>query len=143
MKVIVFGICVLFSLPTFAQCRHNQEALLMPTNVKKVVMHESGCRVIPERGESRSNDLCPIDDSGIMSRGIEVGFNIKKECNYNVGDPISGVIFNTGNNDLGLELEGPRKFKPEDCEIEAPELAEPKKLSKDWDEVKEKLEEVR
>lgn len=143
MKTLIVGILSLYSISVFAQCYHESEGQLMPTNVKKVILHESGCRVIPVSGHTQSNDFCPLDDSGIMSKGIEVGFNIKKECNFKEGDPISGIIFNTGKDGMGLELEGPKKYLPEECEPEIPELKGPKDLGKDWDKVKEKLEEVR
>jgi len=66
---------------------------LWPSPVKEVILHNNGCRVIPTRGQTDADPFCPLDDSGVISRGIEVGSR-KGVCNYKVGDSISGNLVN-------------------------------------------------
>lgn len=96
------------------------EAQLFPTKVKSIVVHEEGCLVIPERGHTESNPMCPFDDSSIMSRGIEVGVNANGVCNYAVGSSISGYVINTSE---GIELEGIQHRIPANCGQIRPEVS--------------------
>lgn len=96
MKTILFGTTLLLlSSSLYAQCMKgiSGDGRLWPTEVKKVVLHKTGCRAIPHRGQTDSNPMCPLDDSGVISRGIEVGAK-KGVCNYEVGDSISGNLVN-------------------------------------------------
>ena len=49
------------------------------------------------------NQLCPLDLSEVMEKGVEVGLSNGHDCNYNPGDDISGVIVKTAWDTLVLE----------------------------------------
>ncbi len=44
----------------------------------------------------QSSAVCPLNDSRLFVEGFEIGLNSEKECNFNAGDDISGVIVDNG-----------------------------------------------
>lgn len=49
------------------------------------------------------NQLCPLDLSEVMEKGVEVGLSNGHDCNYNPGEDLSGVIVKTAWDTLVLE----------------------------------------
>ncbi len=49
------------------------------------------------------NQLCPLDLSEVMEKGVEVGLINGHDCKYSPGDEISGVIVKTAWGALVLE----------------------------------------
>lgn len=128
MKSLLIILTLASSFSALAKCASKGEGQLHPTKIKKVVMHEEGCRALPQSGVVDSNPLCPFDDSSIMSVGIEVGVDIKGECNYAVGDFISGNLIN--NEEGKIEKEGIVHRRPADCKTDPEELKPTKPLLK-------------
>lgn len=138
MKALTLVFSLAVSTSIYAQCPKGSEGdgRLWPTKVKSVVPHAKGCRAIPERGQTDSNPMCPFDDSGILTQGIEVGVDKNGECAKKAGDSISGNLLNT---EYGIELEGAKHPKEEICEIDGSEFGTPKDLKENWDKVREKI----
>ena len=95
MKITLVATLLLLSTSVLANCPKGTSGSgrIWPSPIKKVELHAKGCRVTPSRGQTDSDPFCPLDDSGVMSRGIEVG-KVNGKCAYAVGSDFSGNIVN-------------------------------------------------
>lgn len=95
MKFTLSTILFLISASAFASCPKgiSGSGRIWPSPIKKVELHGKGCRVVPSRGQTDADPFCPLDDSGIMTRGIEVG-KVNGKCAYAVGSDFSGNVVN-------------------------------------------------
>lgn len=96
MKKIIVLISLLSVSSVFAECPKGitGSGRIWPSPIKKVVVHKEGCKIIPFRGQTDADPFCPLDDSSVMSKGIEVGLTKSGECSYKEGDDFSGNLVN-------------------------------------------------
>lgn len=94
MKALLSIAVLTMSLSSFAAC--HGEAQMMPSKIVKIVKTQNSVRAFVKSLNLQDNPLCPLDDSSIMSEGIEIG-----QSSLDVGSELSGILVNT---DKGIEL---------------------------------------
>ncbi len=99
MKTLLFASLMITS-SAFA-CK--SAAQLNPTKVVKIIKTEKSCRAfLINYSNIQYNAECYLDDSSISKDGIEIR-NKSGACRADVGDDLSGYIFE--NRDHSIELE--------------------------------------
>lgn len=95
MKKILVMISLFTFSAAFAECPKgiSGSGRIWPSPIKKIVLHKKGCKIIPSRGQTDADPFCPLDDSSVMSKGIEVGL-VNGKCAYKEGANFSGNLVN-------------------------------------------------